>query len=80
VLAEILADFGSRGINLTMIGSRPLRKKKWEYAFIIDLDVTEDNPSFQDALEHVRRKTTMLRVLGSYPTLTSDRLKISMGK
>ena len=80
VLAEILADFGSRGINLTMIGSRPLRKKRWEYAFIVDLDTTEDNPIFLEALERVRGKTTLLRVLGSYPTLTSDRLKISMGK
>ncbi|MEM0271364.1 MAG: prephenate dehydratase domain-containing protein [Thermoprotei archaeon] len=80
VLAGILADFGSRGINLTMIGSRPLRKKKWEYAFIIDLDTSEGDPIFLEALEHVKPKTTLLRVLGSYPTLTADRPTISMGK
>lgn len=80
MLAEILSEFGSRGINLTMIASRPLRKKRWEYAFIVDLEVDGDDPRLQEALKGVSRKTKLLRVLGSYPTLTSDRPKIDLGK
>ncbi len=80
VLSDILSDFGSRGINLTMIGSRPLRKRKWEYAFIVDLDATKEDKAFLDALKQIRPKTTLLKVLGSYPTLTPDRLRIDIGK
>lgn len=80
MLAEILWHFGSKGINLTMIGSRPLRKKRWEYAFIVDLDTAEQNPAFVEALGEAQPKTTMLRVLGSYPKITSDRPRADMGK
>lgn len=67
ILHEILGEFASRGINLTKIESRPSKKALGDYLFFIDLEGHREDPPVKEAIEGVRRKTAMLKVLGSYP-------------
>lgn len=67
-LYDALAAFDAERINLTKIESRPSKRKAWEYYFFIDLEGHESDPRVQRALKALRRTTTLLRILGSYPT------------
>lgn len=65
-LLESLRPFASRGINLHKIESRPRRGKPFEYLMYVDVMVDGASPALEEALDEVRRHTSMLRVLGSY--------------
>ena len=67
ILYEILGEFALRQINLTKIESRPSKKVLGDYLFFIDFEGHEDDDLVREALEGVRRKTAMLKVIGSYP-------------
>jgi prephenate dehydratase len=66
-LFRALQPLADRGINLTKLESRPRRGAPFEYVFYIDLDGSTDDADVAEALDEVRRHTSMLRVLGSYP-------------
>jgi prephenate dehydratase len=66
-LYEALGEFASRDINLTMIVSRPIKGKPWEYNFYLDFEGHIDEPKIKECLEGLKRKTSFLKVLGSYP-------------
>jgi chorismate mutase/prephenate dehydratase len=66
-LHDALVPFKRQGISLTKIESRPSKQKAWEYLFFIDVDGHVDDPKLKKALTALRRSTTLLRVLGSYP-------------
>jgi len=67
ILHEILGEFASRKINLTKIESRPSKKALGDYLFFVDLEGHRTDPVVREALEGVREKTAMLKILGSYP-------------
>ncbi len=67
-LFRALQPFADRGINLTKLESRPRRGAPFEYVFYIDLDGSADDENVAAALDQVRLHTSMLKVLGSYPT------------
>jgi chorismate mutase/prephenate dehydratase len=48
--------------------SRPSRERAWEYVFWIDLDGDVADRAMAAALDEVREVTTLMRVLGSYPS------------
>lgn len=66
-LYEALGEFASRNINLTMIISRPIKGRPWEYNFYLDFEGHMDDPKIKECLEGLKRKTSFLKVLGSYP-------------
>lgn len=66
-LHDALVPFKRQGISLTKIESRPSKQKAWEYLFFIDVDGHRDDPKLKKALAALKRSTTLLRVLGSYP-------------
>jgi prephenate dehydratase len=66
-LFRALQPLADRGVNLTKLESRPRRGAPFEYVFYIDLDGSLEDPNVAEALEEVRRHTSMLKVLGSYP-------------
>ncbi|MGQ0669962.1 MAG: prephenate dehydratase [Actinomycetota bacterium] len=70
-LLRSLEPFAARGINLTKLESRPRRGGLFEYVFYIDVQRAAEDPEMQEALEEVRKHTSMLKVLGSYPSRTS---------
>lgn len=65
-LFGILKEFNDYGINLTKIESRPNRNTPWEYNFYVDFDGVADEPKVSELLEKIGKKTTFLKVLGSY--------------
>ena len=66
-LYRVLEPFARHGISLSKIESRPSRREVWDYVFFIDVDGHHQNPALAAALEEVRSKATLLKVLGSYP-------------
>ena len=66
-LYDVLLPFKREKINLTKIESRPSKQKAWEYIFFIDLEGHVSEPRVKRALKALWRRTSNLRVLGSYP-------------
>lgn len=66
-LVEALTEFSGRGVNLTRIESRPLRRGLGRYMFFLDLDGADDDRPVAEAIEALREKAESVRVLGSYP-------------
>ena len=66
-LYEILGEFANKGIDLTKIESRPTKRVLGDYLFYIDLKGHIEDRIIKDALERVKSKVGMLKILGSYP-------------
>jgi chorismate mutase/prephenate dehydratase len=67
VLLHLLAPLSKHGVNMTRIESRPSRKRKWDYVFFLDLDGHSDEPRVRKALEKMKSKASLLKVLGAFP-------------
>ncbi|HKO38320.1 MAG TPA: prephenate dehydratase [Solirubrobacterales bacterium] len=65
-LVDALAEFSSRGINLTRIESRPLRQGLGRYMFFCDLEGKATDPVAGEAIAALREKAESVRILGSY--------------
>jgi prephenate dehydratase len=68
-LVDALAEFSSRGINLSRIESRPQRSELGRYFFFVDLDGRLDDPPVAEAVAALRTKAESVRILGSYPLI-----------
>ncbi|AKB25776.1 Prephenate dehydratase [Methanosarcina sp. MTP4] len=68
-LYGLLGAFAERGINLTKIESRPSKRELGDYYFYIDFEGSASDALIKDALEDIKAKADILRVLGSYPAL-----------
>jgi len=66
-LVRCLSELAFRGINLTRIESRPLKRALGHYFFLVDLEGREDDPGVTDAIQGLRLHCEEVRVLGSYP-------------
>ncbi|HEX9780083.1 MAG TPA: prephenate dehydratase [bacterium] len=66
-LHDSLVPFKRHGINLTKIESRPSRRRAWEYLFFVDFEGHVSDPRVQRALRSLRRRTSEVQILGSYP-------------
>ncbi len=67
-LFKALSVFALRDINLTKIESRPIRGRRWEYLFYVDLQSDIRSRQCVNALRHLQEMTAYFKVLGSYPT------------
>ena len=66
-LHRLLAPLARHRVSMTRIESRPSRRRKWDYVFVIDLEGHADEPRVARALAALKRRTSLYRVLGSYP-------------
>jgi len=66
-LYAFLAPFAERHLNLTMIQSRPVKTRRWEYLFFVDLSGHQGEPMVAAALEASQPHCLFFKVLGSYP-------------
>lgn len=66
-LHNVLKEFADRNINLTKIESRPSKKVLGDYYFFADLAGHRQDLVVAAALSGVKRKTSFLKMLGSYP-------------
>ncbi len=69
-LFKCLSVFALRDIDLSKLESRPLRGKPWEYMFYVDFIGNTREARCQKALAHLAEVTSLLRVLGCYPSAT----------
>jgi prephenate dehydratase len=68
-LVDALAEFSSRGINLSRIESRPQRSELGRYLFFVDIDGKVDDEPIAAAVGALRAKAESVRILGSYPVI-----------
>jgi len=66
-LVEALREFSDRGVNLSRIESRPLRRGLGRYMFFCDLEGSVEDEPVAEALTALRSKAAAVRILGSYP-------------
>ena len=69
-LVNALKAFEVCEINLTKIESRPSKQKEWEYIFYADLEGHQDDETVSKAITDLEKHCSMLKILGSYPTVT----------
>lgn len=66
-LLELLEQFATRGINLSLLASRPIGDALGRYRFVIDADGHVEDERMADALLGLRRFSPRVLFLGSYP-------------
>ncbi|MFB2579873.1 prephenate dehydratase [Herbiconiux sp. P15] len=66
-LLELLEQFSTRGVNLSLLQSRPIGDALGRYRFVIDADGHITDERVADALLGVRRFSPKIVFLGSYP-------------
>lgn len=66
-LYRVLGIFSLWDINMTRIESRPAKNKLGRYIFFVDIEGHREDENLRDALTMVKKKTSFLRILGSYP-------------
>ncbi|HAM27683.1 MAG TPA: prephenate dehydratase [Microbacteriaceae bacterium] len=74
-LLEMLEQFATRGVNMSLLESRPIGDALGRYRFVIDLDGHIDEERVADALLGLRRFSPHVTFLGSYPRADGIRVK-----
>jgi chorismate mutase / prephenate dehydratase len=67
VLLHLLGPLSRHAVNMTRIESRPSRKRKWDYVFFLDLDGHAEDENVRKALDEIKAKASLFKVLGSFP-------------
>jgi prephenate dehydratase len=75
-LLEMLEQFATRGVNMSLLESRPIGDALGRYRFVIDLDGHIRDERVADALLGLKRFSPNVIFLGSYPR--ADRLPITV--
>jgi prephenate dehydratase len=75
-LLEMLEQFATRGVNMSLIESRPIGDALGRYRFVIDLDGHIHDERVADALLGLKRFSPSVIFLGSYPR--ADELSIEV--
>ena len=66
-LLDLLEQFAARGVNLTLLASRPIGDRMGRYRFVIDAEGHVKDERVADALLGVKRFSPKMTFLGSYP-------------
>lgn len=77
-LLELLEQFATRGVNLSLLHSRPIGDELGRYRFVIDLDGHVGDERVAEALLGVRRFSPRVLFLGSYPR--ADRRPVTVAE
>ncbi|MEY2848638.1 MAG: hypothetical protein RI885_1303 [Actinomycetota bacterium] len=75
-LLEMLEQFATRGVNMSLLESRPIGDALGRYRFVIDLDGHVRDERVADALLGLKRFSPNVIFLGSYPR--ADRQQIAV--
>lgn len=75
-LLEMLEQFATRGVNMSLLESRPIGDALGRYRFVIDLDGHVHDERVADALLGLKRFSPNVIFLGSYPR--ADKLAITV--
>jgi len=75
-LLEMLEQFATRGVNMSLLESRPIGDAMGRYRFVIDLDGHIHDERVADALMGLRRFSPRVIFLGSYPRANGYRPEV----
>jgi prephenate dehydratase len=70
-LYECMGEFAKRNINLSKLESRPRLNRPWQYIFFLDFDGHCQDPECEAALMALLRRSSFVKLLGSYPAATT---------
>ncbi len=70
-LVDVLNVFKKYDVNMTNIGSRPNKKREWEYYFFVDFMGHREDKNVAKALKEAKKHCLQLSVLGSFPRSTT---------
>ncbi len=70
-LYECLAEFARRRISLTKLESRPRLNRPWQYIFYLDFEGHCQDPECEAAMIGLLRRSSFVKMLGSYPAATT---------
>ena len=71
-LHQVLGELAERNLSLTKIESRPRGNRPWHYLFYVDFEGHEEETAVRQALMGILKKSSFLKVLGSYPAAGSQ--------
>jgi len=66
-LYSVLEIYATANINLLKIESRPRRRGRWEYIFLMDFEGNKDDPLIKNILDKMSDNVIWYKLLGSYP-------------
>lgn len=72
-LSRLLQPIEQAGVNLSWIESRPSKRAAWDYVFFLDMEGHAQDERLRSVLEEVRRRSSYLQVLGSFPAAPEAR-------
>ncbi len=70
-LYDCMGEFAKRRINLSKIESRPRLNRPWQYIFYLDFEGHCQDPRCEAALMGLLRRSSFVKLLGSYPAATT---------
>jgi prephenate dehydratase len=76
-LVEMLEQFSTRGVNLSLLESRPIGDSLGRYRFIVDLDGHVLDERVADALLGLKRFSPSVQFLGSYPRADKQHIEVT---
>ncbi|MGB1110919.1 MAG: prephenate dehydratase [Gammaproteobacteria bacterium] len=66
-LFDVLSPLAVHGVSMTRIESRPSRQANWDYVFFIDIHGHPEDENVSAAIEEMRGKAPLFRILGAFP-------------
>jgi prephenate dehydratase len=75
-LVEMLEQFATRGVNLSLLESRPIGDALGRYRFVVDLDGHALDERVADALLGLKRFSPSVNFLGSYPRADGQNVEV----
>lgn len=66
-LYRVLKIYADANINLLKIESRPRRRGRWEYIFLMDFEGDKEDPMIREVLKLMNESVIWCKILGSYP-------------
>ncbi|MGD8969399.1 MAG: prephenate dehydratase [Anaerolineae bacterium] len=70
-LYDCMGEFAKRRINLSKIESRPRLNRPWQYVFYLDFEGHCQDPPCEAAIMGLLRRSSFVKLLGSYPAATT---------
>lgn len=77
-LMEMLEQFAVRGVNMSLIQSRPIGDRLGRYRFVIDLEGHATDEHVAEALQGIKRFSPRVVFLGSYPSASGERSDLAL--
>ena len=65
-LYHILSHIIYNDLNMTLIESRPIPGRNWEYRFFVDFEGNLNDSSVRNALRGIRMEASNMKILGNY--------------